>query len=457
MLGSVNFVSRAQRGPSLASLVHSCGPPYYNATEAGGNDPDPARFHGAEWIEAPHALGGGVVYALTHNDYTNATAARAGAHSNETYLYASVTLFASRDDGLTWAPARPPPAHIVAVSPYVNVAGDMGVGIGFGMPSSVFLDPTPAGDGWAYTLLLASWGKTVGLQPGGLCLARTRDVSDPGSWRAWDGSAFSVSLNATRLLDPSVDPAQHVCAPLVDASGALLGLRHLSLLYSTFFKRYLLFGEGGDALPGEWAFTLSDDLVHWDVPTAVETAGLVRQTGNGTLAPIDPMPGRFVQREGGGSGTWWESPAGDAKTPVGSCAPCPGVDACANNTILPAAQFDALLNATYPFTCSLVFEGSGYGDFVYSTLIDPTANGGGGEWGGGMGGGGGGEGGGGGGGAGGDPNFALVGEDAYLFLVGRRCAGALYDRATGSLSCTPLDAMQRDERDVVRASVRFGV
>ena len=62
------------------------------------------------------------------------------ATTNPLY-YSAVALFASVDGGATFAPARPPPAHLVAASPYDNSGGAPGVGIGWGMPSSILKGP----------------------------------------------------------------------------------------------------------------------------------------------------------------------------------------------------------------------------------------------------------------------------------------------------------------------------
>ena len=425
MFGSVNLVSRAQTGPRLADLTHDCAsPPYANATRD-ANDPDLAHFRGSEWLEAPVVGDDGVVYALAHVDQLAGSA----------YLYTAITLFASQDGGATFAPARAPPAHLVAASPYNNSNGALGAGIGWGMPSSVLRD---AASGLYYVLLLANWGKDVGAQAGGLCLARTAAIADPSSWRAWAGPAagFSATINASPLLGPVPYPAAHACAPLRDAAGDVLTMRHLSLLWSAFFGRFLLFGEAqpGSATgpTGGWAFTLSDDLLTWDVPITVDPAGFINPNGTGAARPISPMPGAFVTVAGvPEAGTWWAAPGGGFKSPVGACEPCPGLDACRNTTVLTPPEFSALPNATFGFSCGLVYATSGYIDYVYSVLVDDTAhlvNG-------------------------SDPSYNSVGEDAYLFLVAKTCAGATFSR--GVVGCEGLDPRGVDRRDIVRATVHF--
>ena len=110
-----------------------------------------------------------------------------------------------------------------------------------------------------------------GPQAKGACLWRTQDISDPKSWRAWNGTGFTV-----RFLDPYVnnisDPAQHVCAP-VGANTIETGSE--SLTWSTYFKKWLLVrAAGGGAYPsGFYAYT-SDDLINWGQGTLIVTAKL---------------------------------------------------------------------------------------------------------------------------------------------------------------------------------------
>lgn len=241
-------------------------------------------------------------------------------------------------------------------------------------------------------------------------------------------------MNASPLLGPVPDADAHTCEPLRDAAGDLLAMRHLSLLWSSFYKAYLLFGEAapGGALNGTgWAFSLSDDLVHWAVPTPVDLAGMIDPAGNATVEAAAPVPGRFIKTPGGH--THWEEPGGAWKAPVGNCNPCPGLDACGAAQELPPAVFNAIANATFAFTCTHVYTLSGYLDYVYSVLVDESAHA----------------------ATGADPSFNIVGQDAALFLVAKKCVGALWDHKAPLPTCNPLDGFARDQRDVVRTSIHF--
>jgi hypothetical protein len=420
MLGSVNGVSRPQIGHTLSSLSHDCEP-YSNATY----DKNLTHFRNNEWIEAPFVVSPESMYALTHVD----------SHDEDgNYLYTSVTLFSSTDGGETFLPAKTPPYHLVATSPYNNSNISLGVsGVGFGMPSSIFFDNSTK---FFYTMLLSSWGKDVLSQKGGLCLLRTEDLTDPSSWLAWNGSSFSVSLNVSPLISPVLNPDLHTCVPLKDSVGNLLGMRHLSLVRSTFFNSYLLFGEIGASSAlnnsGGWGFSLSNDLITWSVPVQVNTSGMINTKGNSTFSQTSPLPGRFIKTVG--QHTFWEDPLSRFKTILGSCEPCPGLKACDLAVEIPSSTFYSIPNATMPFSCSFVYNVDGYMAYDYSVLVDSTRQENEGD----------------------DPSLNIVGQDAIMFLVAKKCAGVTWDHnENSSVKCTPLDAYQRDQRDVVRVSVHF--
>jgi hypothetical protein len=96
----------------------------------------------------------------------------------------------------------------------------------------------------------------------GSCLMRTWDLSDPTSWRAWNGSAFAVQFG--NPYTAALDPAQHVCAP-VDFNS--IGTITESLTYNTYFKKWMLVGNSvGDPQAGKPPgvyYALSDDLLEW--------------------------------------------------------------------------------------------------------------------------------------------------------------------------------------------------
>ena len=59
----------------------------------------------------------------------------------------------------------------------------------------------------------------------------------------------------------------HVCQPTINFT-------YPSLLWSTHFNQYLLLGTTGGHDHAGWSFQLSDDLIHWSPPTALDTSSL---------------------------------------------------------------------------------------------------------------------------------------------------------------------------------------
>ena len=60
-------------------------------------------------------------------------------------------------------------------------------------------------DGYLYTLLSCGEGAhlpSAGFPTGGKCVYRTKNISNVGSWRGWDGESWSASV-----VDPYANPA----------------------------------------------------------------------------------------------------------------------------------------------------------------------------------------------------------------------------------------------------------
>jgi len=437
-LGSIGHApSRAQVGPALTSLKHTCTP-YFNHSKLDGRLED---FNANTWIEAPVVLNETHVYALSHLDSYN------GVDGNGHYagraLYSSLLLHESTDGGATFHPVRPPPGHLVATSPYDNRNGSYGnLKPGLGMPSSVLKDPKSQ---YWYVMAYANWGHDVEAQKGGQCLLRTDDISDPASWRAWSGPAkgFSNTVNVSPVLGPVPDPDSHTCEVLLDnGTGKPLGLRHISLVWSTYFNKYLAFGGIGRNL----AFSVSDDLITWSTPSFVAPTQW-NLSGNSTITPIDPPPGRWIIAKTGPPTPYWVAPADKAGNVfkyhalIGSCDRkegilCPGMeDVCKTAVVVNASELDAIPTATEHFTCAKVFDLRGYWQYPYATLVDDTHHR----------------------ATGADPSLNVVGQDAKVFFVGSVCAGTHPWNASGSdrLECTIINSEGRAVRDILMSTIHF--
>ena len=224
--GSVNWGSRAQIGLALDSVKHSCEV-YYNATWR----QEPQLYASREWIQSPWIFPNQSMIGLTHMEHHCDTAGSDGSLSCQALNlsvgggdFSAVTLLASDNGGRSWYHARRPPGHVVAASPQNFTAG--GNRLGFRSPSNIVQG---VGDqaGFYFATVTSGWGAPGGeggcdkyvdpkeLQHFCTCMMRTRDLTDPHAWRAWNGSDFSVPLFATPWDSPTPNPADHVCKPTI--------------------------------------------------------------------------------------------------------------------------------------------------------------------------------------------------------------------------------------------------
>lgn len=156
------------------------------------------------WISGLWTGDGKTIYALAHMELRGNRAP--GLCRNKSYsscLLNTVTALVSHDGGKTFAPESGSGATpMVANLPY-PFPNDRNARVGYANPTNIIKR-----DGWYYAMVFADGYRD---QKRGNCVLRTRDLSDPSSWRAWDGKDFSV-----QFIDPfrqqTADAQDHVCA-----------------------------------------------------------------------------------------------------------------------------------------------------------------------------------------------------------------------------------------------------
>jgi hypothetical protein len=249
-----HFVVRALEGPSLNRLSHPCA-----VLLKSHSDPLPENFDDKEWIHSVYTPDGRTVYALISEEYHgwehpghcpfNATSPPSKWSK---CWYNAITLGVSRDGGRSFQHA-PPPRQLIASVPYQYVAGDGPYGI-FSPTNVVHRQE----DGYYYMMVRAEAYKA---QAHGTCLLRTRNLGDPTSWRAWDGTDFRVQFVDPYLMQVE-NPEDHVCSPIAPKE---IGAMSYSLTYNTYLKKYLLVGVANGIGVTRWGFyySVSDDLIHW--------------------------------------------------------------------------------------------------------------------------------------------------------------------------------------------------
>jgi hypothetical protein len=251
-----HYVTRRMVGPDLNSVTHECPVLLGSAF-----NPDPSAFDDRQWLASPFTLDGQKIYALLHLEYQgklwpgmcdpNLTDS-----AGQRCQYNAIGFATSNDGGASYTRTSPP-SDLVASVPY-RYPADAGPA-GMFEPSNIVFRPS---DGYYYVLVRT---EPYEAQAGGSCLLRTQKLSDPSSWRAWDGHGFSV-----RFINPYVEspaqPAAHVCRPV---SPDAIGMMTSSLTYNTYFRKFLLVGISStlnrktDRTVNGFFYSLSSDLINW--------------------------------------------------------------------------------------------------------------------------------------------------------------------------------------------------
>lgn len=260
-LGQVQLIDshasvRRKVGTNLGNVQHKCP----IVMDSNGNQ-DPSAFDDKQWLSSTYTEDGQTIYGLTSTEYhgweyDEACAPYVAAGQHLKCWYNSIALVKSVDGGAHYTHAAAP-AHLVAGSPYRYAAGNGP--LGYFDPSNII----KRSDGYYYAMIRAEPHEA---QQRGACVMRTPNLNDPTSWRAWDGSGYTVSfMNPYTQDDP---PENHVCTPVSPASFNTQ-IQTGSLTFSTYLGKYVLLGvsQKYDTAAGQWRYgffySLSDNLTDW--------------------------------------------------------------------------------------------------------------------------------------------------------------------------------------------------
>ncbi|WP_210483372.1 hypothetical protein [Microvirga antarctica] len=256
--------NRALVGTSLGTVKPDC-----EVLFEAGRSADLASFNDLSWISAVYTRDGRRVDALAHTELRGErTPGQCPAGAYSACLLNTVTALVSHDGGRTFAAeqhkGQPP---VVATLPY-PFPTDRESRVGYANPTNIV-----ARDGWYYAFVFADRYRD---QARGNCLIRTQDLADPTAWRAWDGTAFSVTF-----IDPfrvgSADAANHVCTPVAPhllgrMIGGMVQLRESGEIVAVFGDKR----KRADGTVEEGIFASSSrDLLAWTQPALVMGASLL--------------------------------------------------------------------------------------------------------------------------------------------------------------------------------------
>ncbi|CUA86956.1 hypothetical protein Ga0061061_10396 [Chelatococcus sambhunathii] len=255
--------NRALLGPSLDAVVPSCAVIY----EA-NRSPKLAAFDDLSWISSVYTGDGRTVYALAHTELRGErTPGQCPAGKYSACLLNTVTGLVSRDGGRSFRPEGEGGPPVVATLPY-DFPTDRTARVGYANPTNIIKR-----DGWYYAFIFADGYRA---QKRGACLIRTKNLSDPASWRAWNGRDFSA-----RFVDPFrdevTDADAHTCTPVATRIigrmiGGLVTLRDSGEVMAVFGDKRKM--PDGRVVEGFFTST-SRDLIEWSEPRLVMAAELL--------------------------------------------------------------------------------------------------------------------------------------------------------------------------------------
>jgi hypothetical protein len=276
-----NYVSR---GPEFDSLERDCTPALVPADSLA-----PESYENQEWLWSPYREGS-IWHVLIHNEFKPGEPFPCeetddGLVVSTNCIYNSITYAASTDGGRTFEKPSPP-AHVVAPHPLVwtppppNWPPNVRYSEGYFTPSNIVRGPD---HDYYYAVIRSARSKFTTIWD--LCLMRTDTLSDPSSWRAWDGTGFNLQMRSPYLTDDPIPFCQYINQSLGTASTAA------TLTYNTYLQRYMLVSDSLQTIDGDEVcgiyFALSTDLIHWsDGQLISKIDGWCRNpAGTGTLEP----------------------------------------------------------------------------------------------------------------------------------------------------------------------------
>ena len=182
-------------GIGLDNVRHTCNMMIFNYSgPRGWRDLGPQYYSSHEWLYAPFVVpptrgdgsGNATVYMLVHNEFhgwehIDQGLCNATSMVQSRCWYNSVTLSVSHDGGRTFVHAAEPPSNLIATADDVYVANQSMYG-SFS-PSQI----VSADDGYLYSFPIYVSRSNAGVR--GVASMRTKDISDPKSWR------FSTDLD----------------------------------------------------------------------------------------------------------------------------------------------------------------------------------------------------------------------------------------------------------------------
>ena len=250
-LYATHYTNQPLTGKSIDSVRPNCDYKFKAEMES-----DPEKYNARIWLQTFYTEDGRMVYSLGSSDYhghwfNKCPSERRG--QSECW-WSAITLATSKDGGQTFKISTPP-SHIIARAPHTYTA-DLSRA-GFFTTSNIVKK-----NGQYYTFVY-----TVGYkeQKNGNCLIRTKDLSSPRSWRAWNGETFPIKFVSPD--NPATEqPEDYSCLPVPKLSEpvrSLLWHEPSEQYIAIFSKSRRIKGSSADVVRVFFSFATSRNLTDW--------------------------------------------------------------------------------------------------------------------------------------------------------------------------------------------------
>lgn len=251
------YATHYQNTPLIGNNLNNTTPACKNIFTA-PMDKNPENFNARIWLQTFYTEDGNTIYSLGSSDYHGTWFKNCLKPITENFdcWWSAIVLAISKDGGNTFS-IDTPPRHIIARPPHKYISNP-GNPAGFLTTSNIIRNGS-----FYYTFVYSSGYKE---QKQGNCLIRTDDLSDPRSWRAWDGYEFSKQF--VNPDDPdAVIPENYTCPVISDIKNKVR-----SLLWHKPTQQYIAVYEvyqknSNDTYPDiQFEYARSIDLLHWSQP-----------------------------------------------------------------------------------------------------------------------------------------------------------------------------------------------
>ncbi|MDV7209631.1 hypothetical protein [Azotobacter beijerinckii] len=238
-------------GKHLNNVTPSCKHTFFAST-----DQNPENFDDLIWLQTFYTKDGSTIYSLGSSDYHGTRFKICPKPLNESSdcWWSAIILATSTDGGNTFSTASPP-KHVIARAPH-KFSKNPGKPAGFFTTSNIIYR-----DNFYYTLIYTYGYKG---QKQGNCLIRTDNLSNPLSWRTWDGSGFNRHFVNPEHPDTE-NPEDYTCTIIPEIKNKVR-----SLLWHETTKQYIAIYEDyqkstkDDTFPNiQFKYTQSKDLLNW--------------------------------------------------------------------------------------------------------------------------------------------------------------------------------------------------